>query len=69
MNQVRCKSCWWCKISIFAGYGRCYNKPSDGRPYVMTRYKSYCEDHVNRKKENKRVGMTLDEWIDKNIKN
>jgi hypothetical protein len=25
---------------------------------------SYCPDYVNRRKENKECGMTLDEWIE-----
>ena len=68
MSQVRCKSCWWWKLSIFAGYGRCYKHKCEEKPFVMTRTKAYCSDHVNRKKENRRCGMTLDEWITQNIK-
>ena len=68
MSQVRCRSCWWWKISIFAGYGRCYRHACKDKPFTMTKVRSFCGDHVNRKKKNRQRGMTLDEWIDNNIK-
>lgn len=64
----RCKSCWWMKTSIFAGYGRCYRHRDGDIPFKMTRVGDCCTEYANRKKENGSAGITLDEWISKNIK-
>ena len=54
MKYGHCKTCWWHKD------GQCYMH------YVKTRETSYCPDHINRQKENKLSGETLNEWIKKN---
>ena len=59
MRFGHCKHCWWWKLmKTHERTGNCYM--SNNR----TEEDSYCPDYVNRRKENKEYGMTLDEWIE-----
>lgn len=59
MRLGHCKHCWWWQLKD-AGLriGQCYMYNN------RTDEDSYCPDYVNRRKENKEYGMTLEEWIE-----
>lgn len=59
MRLGHCKHCWWWKlINTHEHTGNCYMH------HNRTEEDSYCPDYVNRRKEDKEYGMTLDEWIE-----
>lgn len=79
MNHGRCVRCWWYKaitersvsiaksgISEKLGKGRCYmhNGGNDVESdYTFVNGESYCPDYLNRKRGDREMGMSLDEWI------
>ena len=59
MRLGHCKHCWWWKLKdADLRIGQCYMYNN------RTEEDSYCPDYINRRKENKEYGMTLDEWIE-----
>lgn len=76
MNHGYCKNCWWYKesqkrrlISVPIGVkGICYmqskNVGIEGAELLKeVTSVDYCPDYINRAKEVKYGGKTLDEWI------
>ena len=46
-------------------HGNCYmQNDKEGHPYKEVKSIDYCPDYINRKKEIKHGGKTLEEWIE-----
>ena len=66
-NHGRCKNCWWGpfsgKIVADDGYGQCWMHNGSSHPYQEVNGCSYCPDYANRRRENRRMHQTLQDWI------
>ena len=51
------------KIVADDGYGQCWMHNGSIHPYQEVNGCSYCPDYANRRRENRRMHQTLQEWI------